>query len=361
MIRDVDIEAYGHSYVEKPDFSDAYYHFEVDAITINELRKESDLPDNALREIAETYSAANSTMPSLDYNTIDINEILNYRIHVMRFCFKSDKEIVMKAYQDKKNRLRKVALRDSSYIVPEGSEKSKLSKKLDTWYEGNFVVGTQKYIYGYKECENLERDEMDRVQCPFIVQSVNIYKNKLKSFLSNIIPMVNKLILADLKIQHLMMELKPDLTVINLNQLAEINTDTKGESKNAQWQTALSILGVKGVILEQTIDMGDEGGVQKGQSARPAPNQQGSALAPLLNIWAQEYNKIREITGINPARDGSISPDSLVGVNQLMQLASNTVTKHIVDAALRFDKRVCEAISARLKTIFSHKEVLSCF
>jgi hypothetical protein len=36
------------------------------------------------------------------------------------------------------------------------------------------------------------------------------------------------------------------------------------------------------------------------------------------------------LNGINPARDGSLSQDALL-VNQMSDLASNTVTKHIVD------------------------------
>jgi hypothetical protein len=357
MVQAVDIESYGHSFVNRNDFKDAYYHFVVDTITINDLRRESNYQEAHLRKIAKLYGTFNNrTDFDTDWNSVPLENILNYRVHVMRFCFKSDKQIVMKVYLDKKNRTSKVALRDSKYQVPEGHEASRMAKGLDTWYEGNYVVGSEEYIYGYKECENLERDEMDRVMCPFVAQSSNLYRNKLKSFLSNIIPMLNKLILADFKIQHLMMELKPDLTVINLDQLAELETDVKGESKSKNWQTALSILGVKGVVIEKTINMGDEGGVQRGQSARPSPNQQGSALAPLLNIWAHYYNVIREVTGINPAMDGTISPDSLVGNNELARLAGNTNTKHIVDAAIKFDKRICENISARIKGIFSNEE-----
>lgn len=355
IIEPIDIEAYGHSYVERNDFKDAYYHFVVDTITINDLKRESNFQESDLRQIAKSYSSFNNHT-GIDYDRCPIEDIINYRVNVMRFCFKSDKEIVMKAYLDKKNRTQKVAMRDSDYQVPEGAEKSRLSKVMDTWYEGNYIVGSNKYIYGYQECENIERDELNRAQCSFIVQSTNIYKNKLKSFLSNIIPMLNKLILADFKIQHLMMELKPDIVVINLDQLAEIEPLAKGESKKKNVKTAMSILNVKGIVLEKTIDLGDEGGVQKGQSARPSPNSQGSALGPLLNIWGHYYNIIREVTGINPARDGSISPDTLVGVNQMMQLASNTATKHIVDGAVAWDKRICEAVSSRLKTIFSHEE-----
>lgn len=351
----VDPEAFGHSYVERNDFSDAYYFFVVDTITINDLRRESRFTEAQIRSIAAMYSTYNQT-GAMDLQSCPFAKVLDMRIHVMRFCVKGDREFIAKVYRDRKGKAKKVAVRDSAYEVPEGAEDRRIEKRMDTWYEGNYIVGSQKYIYGWKESENLATDSMDRAMPPFIAQSTNIYRNKLKSFLSNIIPTINKLILADLKIQHLMMELKPDLTVINLDQLAELESVAEGsgeKEKMKDWKQALSILSVKGVVLEQTIDMGDEGGIQRGQSARPSPNQQGSALVPLLNVWAHYYNIIRETTGINPARDGSLSPDTLVGVNQMMQLASNTATKHIVDAAVRFDKRVCETISARIKGIFS--------
>lgn len=353
----VDPESYGHSYVERNDFKDAFYHFVVDTITINDISRESGFDETKLRKIAALYATDND-VNEFNISTFPLNRVLEFRVNVMHFCIKGDREIVYKKYHDKKNNLKKVAKRDSSYTVPEGSEKSRLSKRLDTWYEGTYVVGSNDMIYDWKESENLAKDEMNRVLPPFIAQSTNIYKNSLRSFLSNIIPSIDKLILADLKIQQLMMELKPDLIVINLNQLAELNSDAKGDSKKDNWKTALSVLNVKGIVLEKTIDLGDDGGVQQGQSARPAPNQQGSALSALLNIWAHYYNIIRETTGINPARDGSLSENSLVGVNQLMKLASNTSTKHIADAALLFDKRVCETISTRVKGIFSLRQAV---
>jgi hypothetical protein len=46
------------------------------------------------------------------------------------------------------------------------------------------------------------------------------------------------------------------------------------------------------------------------------------------NAWAFKYNLIRDLTGINPARDGSLSQDALLGVNQMSDLASNTVTAY---------------------------------
>lgn len=351
MVEYVDPERYGHSYVERNDFKDAYYHFVVDTVTIGDLKRESGYRDSDLRKIAQSYAAKNESFSHVNFETALIDDFVNVRVHVMRFCFKSSKEIRHKVYYDKKGKPRKVARRGSDYEVPEGKEDSKLVRIMDTWYEGNYVVGSDKYIYGYKESENIAVDEMDRVLPPFIAQSSNIYKNKLKSFLSNIIPLCDEMQYTHLKIQHLRAELKPDLVVIDLDQLAELNSDTSGESKEDNWKMALSILNTKGIVIQQRTNMGEDG-IKDGPSARPMGNQQGSALAALLNIWAHYYNLIRETTGINPARDGSLSPDALVGVNQMMQLASNTATKHIVEASVAWDKRICETISTRLKGIF---------
>lgn len=355
MLDYIDVETYGHSYVEREDFKDAYYHFFVETITLNDLKRESGFKDEKLREIAKLYAGHNNVSTYYDFQECNMDSLLDYRIHVMRFCYKSSKEIVFKKYHDKKNNVRKVAKRDSEFTVPEGAEKSRLSKVLDTWYEGNFVVGSQDCIYDYKECENLAKDEMNKVLPPFVVQASEIYKNKLKSFLSNIIPLCNQMQYAHLKIQHLMAELKPDLIELDLDQLADLSTDGKGGSNGKNWETALSILNVKGVVIKKRVNMGEDG-IKDGASARPMPTQQGSALAALLNIWAHYYRTIRETTGINPARDGSISEEALVGLNKMMQLASNTATKHIVDAAVYFDKRICGTISSRIKGIFTFKE-----
>lgn len=302
----VDPEAYGHSYVEKKDFSDAYYHFVIDTITINQIKNESGFNDKTLREIAKAYKAENEYRRDLDFDRCNINEILEFKVYVMRFCYKTDKKIIYKRYLDKKNRTKKVAERDESYQPPEGAENAKLERGMDTWYEGSYILGSNKFIYNYKECENIVWDELDRALPPFIVQSSNIYRNKLRSFLSNIIPMCDDLQLITYKIKHLVNKLRPDLQVVNLNALAEINLDVKGGSKQDNWRTVLDIMNVEGVLFEKTVDAGEEG-VERKQAVRPGNQQQGSALHNLLNLWATQYNWIRETTGINPAMDGSIA------------------------------------------------------
>jgi hypothetical protein len=344
----VDPEKFGHSYCNKNDFSDVYYYLYVDTLTINDVKRESNFTDVQLRDIASKYATQNKV--HIDYNSCDFKDLLSLKVDVMRYSYKSSKEIVYKkSYNDKKESW-KVSQRDSSW-ENKGNPNTKINKILDTWYEGNYIIGSQQYIYGWKECENLAKDQMNKVLPPFICRATNIYKNELQSFLGNIIPLLDQLQYQSLKIQHLYRELKPDLIQIDVDSLADLTDEGKGEKKSEIWQTALSILDVKGVIVTKRIDMG-EMGIKEGTPARPIPQQQGSALSQLLNVFAMYYNQIREVTGVNPARDGSLNPNSLVGVNQMMLLASNTATKHIVDTATMFDKKVCETISSRIKTIY---------
>ena len=344
----IDPEKFGHSYCNKNDFSDVYYYFYIETLTINEVKRESNFTDIQLRDIASKYATQNKVY--IDFDSCDFKDLLGMKVDVMRYSYKSSKEIVFKkSYNDKKEPW-KVSQRDSSW-ENKGNPNTKISKVLDTWYEGNYIIGSQQYIYGWKECENLAKDQMNKALPPFVCRATNIYKNELQSFLGNIIPLLDQLQYQSLKIQHLYRELKPDLIQIDVDSLADLTDEGKGEKKSEIWQTALSILDVKGVIVTKRVDMG-EMGIKEVSPARPIPQQQGSALAQLLNVFAMYYNQIREVTGVNPARDGSLNPNSLVGVNQMMLLASNTATKHIVDTATMFDKKVCETISSRIKTIY---------
>ena len=58
---------------------------------------------------------------------------------------------------------------------------------------------------------------------------------------------------------------------------------------------------------------------------------------------------IRDVTGLNEARDGSMPDrDSLVGLQKMAANASNTATKHILNASLYLTLRTCENISLRV-------------
>ena len=348
----VDTENYIHSKVTRNDFADKYYEGVVDTITLSDLRRESDFDDETLRKIAKSYTRVNSTKLVRDFDSCNMDDLLDYKIDVLRFAYKTSKRITYKK-KIRNGETIKVGRKDDNYVAPDRKDVGVVSGVYDTWLEGNYIVGT-KHIYGWKECENNYDDIMNKAMSPFVTVAYDIYENRLRSFTDNIEAPARQLQKISLKIQHLVNELTPDLKEIDLDQLAELD-DGKGGVKKETWETALTLMGTKGVIFKKRINLGEDG-MKDGSAARPLPAQQGSALGVLLNTWAHYYNLIRENTGVNPARDGSMPSDALVGINQMAQLASNTVTRDIVEKSVLFKKKICEVISTRIHTIFSYKD-----
>jgi hypothetical protein len=64
---------------------------------------------------------------------------------------------------------------------------------------------------------------------------------------------------------------------------------------------------------------------------------------------------IRDVTGLNEARDGSMpNPDALVGVQKLAALNSNTATRHVMEASMSIVKRLAECVSIRIADILNY-------
>lgn len=347
-VRYVDPEYLVHGYCNRNDFSDVNYYGEVDTITLAELQRESGYNDVAIHKVAKSAIKGGN----YDYERDTLDDFLHEYVTVIRFAYKTSKRLVYKK-STKKGKI-KITKRDEKYLPPEGrSDYGRIDSVYDTWYEGTYVLNTE-YLYNYKESENIVRGEQNKAMPPFEVIATNIRKNKLHSFLSDIKSIVDQLQRVHLKIQQLTAEIRPDTTEINLDTLAEL--DDGADNKEVNWKTVLSLLKVKGVVFTKTIDAGHEG-----RSARPAAqsyaSQQGSGLGNALNVWAHYYNLIREITGVNPVREGTQPHDSLVGVNEMALLASNTVTKHIVDASVDLNKRTCQVISGRIKQTFKSTKI----
>jgi hypothetical protein len=157
-LRYIDVENAVHSYVKKNDFSDCFYYGYVDNITLSDIKRESNFTDNTLREIAKVYGTSTNGIGIInDYMNCPMEDIIDVKINVLRFAWKTSKTITYKKYI-KSGKSIKVARRNDNWSVPPGGEKSFLSKTYDTWFEGVYIIGTQQ-IYGYKECENIAKDE----------------------------------------------------------------------------------------------------------------------------------------------------------------------------------------------------------
>lgn len=88
----------------------------------------------------------------------------------------------------------------------------------------------------------------------------------------------------------------------------------------------------------------------------------GNKLGALINTYNYYIQMIRDVTGLNEARDGS-TPDAkaLVGVQKLAAANSNVATRHILDAGLFLTSDLAENLSLRISDILEYSPTKEAF
>ena len=80
-------------------------------------------------------------------------------------------------------------------------------------------------------------------------------------------------------------------------------------------------------------------------------------MSMLIGNYNHYLDMIRAVTGLNEARDGSTpDPNSLVGVQKLAALNSNTATRHILQASLFITKTLAESLSLRCADVLEYAD-----
>jgi hypothetical protein len=91
-------------------------------------------------------------------------------------------------------------------------------------------------------------------------------------------------------------------------------------------------------------------------------NGGNNKISSLINTYNYYMGMIRDVTGLNEARDGSL-PDAkaLVGVQKLAAANSNTATRHILQSALYLTAQTAECISLRISDILEYSPTRDAF
>jgi hypothetical protein len=88
----------------------------------------------------------------------------------------------------------------------------------------------------------------------------------------------------------------------------------------------------------------------------------GQKIQTLITNYNYYMQMIRDVTGLNEARDGS-TPDSraLVGVQKLAAANSNTATRHILNSGLSLTQELAEGLSLRISDILEFSPAKEAF
>ena len=337
-----------YSYTHSPYFDDVYYIGEVRSVTINELKQQfPNLTDQELKDISQqgVQTAASHNRYINEDSVLDANTI-----QVLYFNYKTYNNEVFKIKKTATGADKAIPKNDQ-FNPPADSELfTKQARSLEVVYDGAFVLGT-KQMLKWEIAKNMVRPKSDttKVMMNYNIVAPRIYKGRIESLVSRITGFADMIQLTHLKLQQVMARMIPDGVYLDADGLAEIDL---GNGTNYNPQEALNMFFQTGSVIGRS--MTQEGDMNPGKVPIQELTSNGgnNKISSLINTYNYYLQMIRDVTGLNEARDGS-TPDknALVGVQKLAAANSNTATRHILQSSLFLTAKTAEAISLRISDV----------
>ena len=312
----VDPASIVYSYTEDPNFEDIYYVGEVKSLSLEEIKKQfPDLTDSNL-------------------------------IQVLYFEYKTYQNQVFKIKQTDQG-LEKALEKPDTFDPPENDNFERVHRAIEVLYSGAKILGHEKMLE-WKLAENMTRPYSDqtKVQMNYSLSAPRMYKGRIESVVSKCIGFADMIQLTHLKIQQVLARMVPDGVYVDVDGLAEVDL---GNGTNYNPAEALNMYFQTGSIVGRSLTQ--DGDPNRGKvPIQELQTSSGMAkIQALIQTYQYYLQMIRDVTGLNEARDGSQpAKDSLVGLQKLAAAASNTATKHILQSLMYLTIRTSENISLRL-------------
>ena len=257
----------------------------------------------------------------------------------------------------------KIIVRDDQFDPPvEMLEEQfgKMSRSLEVLYEGVMIVGTD-IMLKWEMAKNMMRPKSDvsKVKMNYAITAPRMYKGRIESLVSKCTGFADMVQLTHLKLQQVLQRMIPDGVYLDADGINEVDL---GNGTNYNPQEALNMFFQTGSIIGRSFTQ--EGDMNPGKvPIQEVPTGSGGQkLQTLISTYNYYLQMIRDVTGLNEARDGS-TPDSraLVGVQKLAAANSNTATRHILDSGLYLTRELCECLSLRISDIIEYHPAKEAF
>jgi hypothetical protein len=340
-----------YSYTEDPNFDDVYYFGEVKQIKSNELKKQfPELTNEEFEDIIKKSSNYNN----YDYIDNDSNDTFDTNtLTVLYFNWKTWEQSVYKI-KETSTGAKKAIKKDDKFNPPKDQRTrfEKVAQAMETIYEGVLVLGSNKLLKWQKATNMVRPDSnINKVMMNYVVSAPRMYKGKIESLVSRMVTYADLIQLTHLKLQQVIQRMTPSGVYLDADGLAEIDL---GNGTNYNPQEALNLYFQTGSVIgrSMTVDGDMNPGKVPIQELPGGGGQQSQALIQAYNYYLQ---MLRDVTGLNEARDGSDpDPYALVGVQKLAAANSNTATRHILHSSLYITTTLAEAISVRIKDVLAY-------
>jgi hypothetical protein len=346
-----------YSYTESPNFEDCFYWGEIKTMPISELLK---IKPTLKKEELEKISK--SSQGWYDYYNVSqfYENSLFYKdtCTLLYFNYKTTKKIVYKKRFLEGGGSR-VIEKDDTFNPPtemmEEGNFEKIEKTIDVWYDGVMVMGTN-IIIKWEMAQNMVRPKSSSQHAlpNYVAVAPRMYKGNIESLVRRMIPFADLIQITHLKLQQVIARVVPDGVFIDADGLNEVDLGS-GAAYNPE--DALRLYFQTGSVIGRSYTQEGDYNNARIPITQLTSNSGLSKTQMLISNYNHYMDMIRSVTGLNEARDGSTpDPNSLVGVQKLAALNSNTATRHILEGGLYIYRSLAEALTYRVADILEYSD-----
>ena len=327
-----------YSYTNDPNFEDIWYVGEIKSLTLAEIKKRFPyLTDEELEKMVR-YPGRDGYIANPNYDR-DL-------VQVLFFEYKTFIDQVFKIKHTESG-LEKTLEKPDTFNPPPSDNFDRVSRSIEVLFSGAKVMGAPQMLE-WKLAENMTRPKsnLTKVNMNYVICAPNLYQGRIESLVSRMTSFADLIQLTSLKLQQVIQRMVPDGVFVDVDGLSEVDL---GNGTNYNPQEALNMYFQTGSIVGRSLTQDGDPNRGKVPIQELQTSSANGKIASLVNTYQYYLQMIRDVTGLNEARDGSQpDPNALVGLQKIAANASNVATKHILDASLYLTLRACENISLRL-------------
>lgn len=333
-----------YSYTEDPNFSDCFYWGEVKTVPITEVVKiDPTITNDELKTIGKFSQDWHNYHRTTQYyeNSLFNND----SVTLLYFNYKTTKNMVYKKKGEK------VIEKDDEFNPPQEMMEErgfeKIEKKIEVWYEGVMVMGTN-IVLKWELAKNMVRPKSasQNAMSNYVACAPRMYKGNIESLLRRMVPFADLIQMTHLKLQQVIQKVVPDGVFIDADGLNEVDLGN-GASYNPE--DALRLYFQTGSVVGRSYTQDGEFNNARVPIQELSKNSGQAKISSLIGSYNHYMQMLRDVTGLNEARDGSMpDPNSLVGLQKLAALNSNTATRHILDGLTDITRDLSVALSCRV-------------
>ena len=273
----------------------------------------------------------------------------NYDNDLVQILFFEYKTFIDQVFKIKRTEsgLEKTLEKPDYFNPPPSDNFDRVSRSIEVLFSGAKVMGVPQMLE-WKLAENMTRPNSDltKVKMNYVICAPNLYQGRIESLVSRCTSFADMIQLTSLKLQQVIQRMVPDGVFVDVDGLAEVDL---GNGTNYNPQEALNMYFQTGSIVGRSLTQDGDPNRGKVPIQELQTSSSNGKIQSLIATYQYYLQMIRDVTGLNEARDGSLpDKDALVGLQKMAANASNIATKHIVDASLYLTLRACENISLRL-------------